>query len=134
MSVHVFASAGDNRAFLRNSTDWDSTAAAVQTPRWDAGRRRLWWGRTVVKVLDRESPGQMPVLAAFEEAGWPRRIDVTALLRAGGLRPRSVVYLVKNLNRGLRWLRFHADGTKHGVTWEPPRRRANDPNLPHAKV
>jgi hypothetical protein len=44
-------------------------------PCWDAGRQELRLGGVLVKRFKQPAPNQAKVLAAFEEEGWPERID-----------------------------------------------------------
>jgi hypothetical protein len=44
-------------------------------PRWDPDRQELLLGRQVVKQFKVPAPNQEVVLSAFEEEGWPSRID-----------------------------------------------------------
>jgi hypothetical protein len=59
----------------------------------------------------------MPVLDEFEAKGWPRRIDVYALVPKGRYSKLWVSNTVQNLNRNLRGIRFHADGPNHSIAW-----------------
>ena len=52
--------------------DTDGFPAA---PRWDTDTRTLYCGEWVVKRMKHLAPSQEPILAAFEEEGWRRRID-----------------------------------------------------------
>src|SRR5262249_6229217 len=44
-------------------------------PRWDAGARELTWQGGLVKRFQNPARCQELILAAFEEEGWPVRID-----------------------------------------------------------
>jgi hypothetical protein len=90
-------------------------AATLIRPHWDGWR--LWWGDEVVKEFGRAAPGQMAVLGEFERLGWPLQIDLRHLRPAGCARSHWARDTARNLNHGLRRLRFHADGTKHGLYW-----------------
>src|SRR5436309_2692415 len=50
-------------------------AARPKVPHWDAERRELRWGRTLVKRLLPTALNQELILAAFEEEGWPAHVD-----------------------------------------------------------
>ena len=65
-------------------------------------------GRHITKILD-----------AFEEDGWPDRIDSPILKTDAGMVHRDAI---RKLNDGLRAIRFRSDGTGDGICWEmlPP--------------
>src|SRR5262249_44432444 len=50
-------------------------APDARRPKWDADRRELWYGAVLCKRYRRPAPNQEKILAAFEEDGWPGRID-----------------------------------------------------------
>jgi hypothetical protein len=89
------------------------------TPRWDGERRELWYGNQLVKVFRQPAGCQEIVLAAFQEDGWPPRID-DPLPPAADIDPRERLHdTVRRLNRAQRsrLLVFQRDGTRLGVTW-----------------
>lgn len=102
------------------------------TPRWDATRRELWLGNELVKRFRVPAEMQECILAAFEEDGWPPRID-DPLPPDERLRqtPQDRLHdVVENLNGHQLEARIHfyRDGTGTGVCWElpaetPPRKR-----------
>ncbi|HEY1378637.1 MAG TPA: hypothetical protein VGF55_17690 [Gemmataceae bacterium] len=92
------------------------TARHVQ-PQWDG--ERLWWGDKVAKRPAQRAKRQRAILAQFEREGWPERIDVRGLVPDGVDRNHWPVNVVRHLNENLRHIRFHADGSKHGIMWEP---------------
>jgi hypothetical protein len=59
------------------------------------------------------------VLDAFERQGWPERVADPLPAESGVDYAAWLRNTVKNLNRGLGGIKFHADGTKHGIRWEP---------------
>lgn len=94
-------------------------AAALQ-PRWDQELRELWFGPVLVKRFRFRSPNQEMVLLAFQEEGWPVRID-DPLPPVANLTTRQRLHdAIKNLNRNQahREIRFAGDGTGEGVRWE----------------
>jgi hypothetical protein len=63
-------------------------------PAWDPARRELRWGDRLVKRFAVPALLQEVILAAFEEDGWPPRIDdplppTAGRTRASGCTPRS---------------------------------------------
>ncbi len=93
----------------------------TERPKWDEQRRQLRVGRALVKEFKLPSPNQETVLMAFEEEGWPPRID-DPLPPVAQLDPRRRLHdTIKALNRkqkhGL--IRFRGDGSGEGIRWEP---------------
>jgi hypothetical protein len=69
-----------------------------------------------IREFRREAPGQMAVLDAFQAKGWPPRVNVHALAPAVGGK-RWVMNNVKNLNRSVKRIRFHADGPNQFISY-----------------
>lgn len=93
-------------------------------PSWDPQRRELRVGHLLVKRFRQPAGNQELILIAFEEEGWPWRID-DPLPTLHGQDPRVRLHdAIKCLNRNQvhRLLRFRGDGTGEGVTWEFIRR------------
>ena len=89
-------------------------------PRWDGGRRQLWYAEALVKWYRVPAACQETILAAFQEDGWPPRID-DPLGQVNGYDPHERLHeAVKGLNRGQvqPLLMFRRDGTGEGVAWE----------------
>jgi hypothetical protein len=89
-------------------------------PFWDGALRQLCWHGEVVKRFRQPADNQERVLAAFQEDGWPSRIDDPLPPAAGSDAPGRLRATVKCLNRGLPAVegpRFFADGTGQGVCW-----------------
>ena len=89
-------------------------------PKWDRERRQVRWGSCVVKEFKIPAPNQESILVAFEEEGWPARID-DPLRPAVDLDPRRRLReTIKALNRNqkCRLLRFMGNGRGTGVRWE----------------
>jgi hypothetical protein len=75
----------------------------------------------VVKRFRQPAEQQELVLAAFEEQGWPPRID-DPLPGGNGVNAKQRLRdAMKNLNRHQRnrRIRFEADGTGKGILWRP---------------
>jgi hypothetical protein len=90
----------------------DDTAAY-----WDPERRELWFRGKLVKKYRQPAPHQCRILAAFQEAGWPRRIDDP--LPGGSsesARKQRVADAVRLLNDNP-YLLFERDGTGEGILW-----------------
>jgi hypothetical protein len=88
-------------------------------PAWDEGCRELWLGAALVKRFRQPAGSQETILAAFEEDGWPPRIDDPLPGRLG-IDPKQRLHdTIKNINRGQanRLILFRGDGTGCGVCW-----------------
>lgn len=90
-----------------------------QRPRWDPARKELRFGAQVIKQFRWTALNQETVLMAFEEDGWPRRIDDPLPPRPDQDPKRRLHDTIKCLNRNhrTRLVRFSGDGTGEGVLW-----------------
>ncbi len=89
-------------------------------PLWDGQLRELRIGNWVNKRFKLPSPNQETLLAAFEEEGWPLRIDDPLPPVPEVVPKRRLHDTIKSLNRNqkCRLLNFKGDGTGEGVCWE----------------
>jgi hypothetical protein len=90
------------------------------TPTWDCERREIRMGKQLVKQFKLPSANQEMILAAFQEEGWPVRID-DPLPQLRELDPKRRLHdAIKGLNRHQkhRLIRFMGDGSGQGVRWE----------------
>lgn len=92
-------------------------------PRWDRGRRLLSLAGIRLKAFHRWAPCQMAVLTAFEDGGGWAAGYVDAPLPPDDRETEAeaaarLCETVKNLNRGLRGIRFHLDPGGSRVWWE----------------
>jgi hypothetical protein len=95
-------------------------AETPERPKWDGERRVLLVGGQVVKRYKVPSPSQEAILAAFQEEGWPRRID-DPLSPVPDRCPKERLHsTIKHLNSSQEnhLVRFRGDGTGEGVVWE----------------
>lgn len=121
-------SEADHRRLLAAVGEKESTPA-TQRPSWDHGTGKLHYGGKLARQV--QNPGRatniVAILDAFEEQGWPARIDDP--LPDGGDKQR-LREAIRTLNQGLSRLRFRADGTGSGICWEPADTRATPAHLP----
>src|SRR5205807_1210480 len=99
----------------------DGDPPAVRSPLWDPALRELRWEGLLVKRFRLPAPNQEAILAAFEEDGWPARID-DPLPRDGRCDPHDRLHeTLKGLNRNQRHrlIQFGGDGTGMGAIWTP---------------
>lgn len=94
--------------------------AGLAVPAWDAERRELRVCGALVKRFKWPAANQEIVLAAFEEEGWPSRIDDPLPVEAEQDPKRRLHDTIKCLNRKQErpLLHFRGDGTGEGVVWE----------------
>lgn len=91
-----------------------------QVPAWDGDRQELRLGDVVVKAYKLPSPHQEQILAAFEKAGWPPRIDDPLPPEPETVAKRRLNDAIESLNRNQkgRLIHFMADGSGDGILWE----------------
>jgi hypothetical protein len=90
------------------------------SPSWDCDRQELWFCGVLVKRFRIPSPNQVAILSAFQEEGWPSRIDDPLPPKPEQDPKRRLHDTIRNLNRSHRHaiLRFVGDGSGQGVLWE----------------
>jgi hypothetical protein len=89
-------------------------------PEWDPQKRELRVGGQVVKRFKWHAVNQEMILAAFDEEGWPARIDDPLPPQLDQDPKRRLHDTIKCLNRKQknRLLQFRGDGTGEGILWE----------------
>lgn len=89
-------------------------------PYWNADRGELTYCGHLVKHFDQKAKNQKAILAAFQEEGWPERIDDPLPQDAVDAKER-LHDAIKNLNRhqAAPLIHFRGDSTGEGVLWEP---------------
>jgi hypothetical protein len=89
-------------------------------PRWDSDRQELLLGRQLVKQFKVPAPNQEVVLSAFEEEGWPPRIDDPIPPHHEIDAKRRLHDTINSLNHCQKaaLLRFLGDGSGKGIRWE----------------
>ncbi len=113
---------GSNGSALAASTALDAPTPTpgVVAPTWDPEKRELRIDGRVVKRFKWHAENQERVLAAFDEEGWPFRIDDPLPPHPEQDSKRRLSDTIKCLNRKQtsELLRFRGDGTGEGVVWE----------------
>ena len=91
-----------------------------QIPHWDVIGKELSFASQTVKRLIRQAPNQEVILNAFQEEGWPKRIDDPLSQATENSPRRRLQDTIKALNRKheVRLLRFRGDGRGRGIVWE----------------
>jgi hypothetical protein len=89
------------------------------TPVWDVAVRELRVGGLIVKRFKQPAANQELVLEAFQEEGWPPRIDDPLPPEAEQDPKRRLHSTISNLNRGQREIKVHFTGGGEGqsVCW-----------------
>lgn len=88
-------------------------------PEWDRDRQELRLGDVVIKQFKVPAVNQERILAAFEEEGWPVRVD-DPLPPVMDQDPKARLHdTIVSLNRNQKHplIRFYGDGTGQGVRW-----------------
>ncbi len=92
----------------------------ARRPRWDSERRVLGVNGMIVKCFKWVAVNQQAILCAFEEEGWPPRIDDPLPPQPDQDAKRRLSDTIKCLNRKQTnpLVHFRGDGTGEGVVWE----------------
>ena len=94
-------------------------AESPARPHWNPVTRVLSLGDRIVKQFRVPAHNQEAVLSAFQEEGWPHRIDDPLPYRAGVRAKYRLHFTIGRLNQSEkdRLIRFFGDGTGEGVCW-----------------
>jgi hypothetical protein len=102
----------------------DAGAAAArrlggEVPFYDRDQRELWARGQLVKRYRQRAPDQETILLAFQELGWPRRIDDPLTRHPGKDSTERLGGVVARLNHHQKkpLIRFERDGTGEGIIW-----------------
>ena len=95
-------------------------AAVERKPQWDGQRQELRLGDAIVKQFKVPAANQERILAAFDEEGWPVRIDDPLPPNSDQNPKRRLHDTINSLNRNQKQnlLRFTGDGSGQGIRWE----------------
>lgn len=97
-----------------------SITQPTPVPQWDTTNRELRINGRLVKRFKWQAINQETILAAFEEEGWPARIDDPLPPHPEQDPKRRLADTIKCLNRkqAHELIHFRGDGTGEGVFWE----------------
>jgi hypothetical protein len=110
-------------AISTHATNNNGLAANALLPVWDSHCRELRLGRVVLKRFRQPAKNQEAILAAFQEEGWPARIDSPIPGAFGHDSTAQLHDAVKRLNQQHpRFIRFECDGSGEGVMWRMRKR------------
>jgi hypothetical protein len=89
-------------------------------PSWDRDLQELRLNGSIVKQFKLPAPNQETVLAAFQEDGWPPRVDDPLPPHVNQDPKRRLHDTINCLNRNQkhRLIRFFGDGSGQGIRWE----------------
>ena len=90
----------------------------LSTPQWDGDRSRLLMDGKVIRTVSRLAKNVVQILRAFEDDGWPDRID-DPITGPEANQPTRLHEAIRSLNNGLTMIRFRSDGTGTGIEWKP---------------
>lgn len=105
----------------RNGRHSRNVRQEVVKPRWDADTRRLCLGDSLVKQFKCPAENQERIIVAFDEEGWPPRID-DPLPPVAEVNPKKRLHdTINAFNRNQiePLIRLKGDGTGEGILWEP---------------
>ena len=103
--------------------------AEPSRPEWDRNSGLLRYNGEVIRKFRqlKKSANVVAILDAFQEAGWPNRIDMPTQLRGGSAPDERLRDSVKSLNSSLTGIRFFSDGTGTGIEWRVESPAAHSP-------
>lgn len=118
-SLEIDASRPVTVPFRRRGREDAPADGRSSQPHWDRDRQELRVGSVVVKQFKVPAVNQERVLAAFEEEGWPVRIDDPLPPLADQDPKRRLHDTINSLNRSQKrkLIRFEGDGSGQGVRW-----------------
>jgi hypothetical protein len=89
-------------------------------PDWDPCKRELRLANLLVKQFKQPATDQITVLNAFQEDGWPERIDDPLAPNGHQDSKRRLHNTINNLNRNQRahLIRFSGNGQGTGIAWK----------------
>ncbi|MBL8793365.1 MAG: hypothetical protein JNM56_05655, partial [Planctomycetia bacterium] len=108
-------------------SDSEALPSSGEKPQWNKERGELRWQRQLARKVVLRAKNIVAVLDAFEAQGWPFKIkDPLAPPPDPHVAPKyqrtsnslRLHETIKTLNDGLRHIRFHADGTGEGISWQ----------------
>lgn len=102
----------DWRWLLRELTEPEAPLEGIEW-RKELGELR-WNGEVIREVAVGKAKNLVPILDAFQECGWPERLD-DPLTAGDGQKLREAI---KVLNQRLKRIRFYADGSGEGIRWK----------------
>jgi hypothetical protein len=114
------AAAGPTNPPAPPLVDDRAAATTAGAPKWNVETRVLSFAGKVVKRFKWHAVNQESILAAFEEEGWPPRIDDPLPPQPDQDAKRRLSDTIKCLNRKQQHplVHFRGDGTGEGVVWE----------------
>jgi hypothetical protein len=108
-------------AVVVNASPASNQSDPVHRPLWVKRSRKMVFDGLLVHRFQRPAPIAEMILDAFEEEGWPERIDDPLPPHNSGREQDRLRKEIYALNHRLKnpLIRFFADGTGQGICWEP---------------
>lgn len=91
-------------------------AVSTIKPQWDSELRQLTMNGEIIRQLGHRATQAEKIVQAFEEDGWPHRIESPFPASEAGSTTRREA--IRSLNHGLLQIRFVSDGSREGIVWE----------------
>ena len=88
----------------------------VLQPTWDKALSQLLFDDEVVRKVSPQAANLIKILDAFQEDGWPKKIDSPFSPCEDGKQKRRDA--IRELNKKLRKIRFESDGSGEGLLWK----------------
>ncbi|MCE9608145.1 MAG: hypothetical protein K8U03_24945 [Planctomycetia bacterium] len=111
-------SSGDDETEFDDEDEEDSpteVAPIAVRPDWRPTDGELRFGDKLARRVRPLAKNVIAILTAFEEDGWPTRIDDPL---PGGRDDERLRSAVRSLNDGLGLIQFEADGSGEGIRWK----------------
>ena len=108
----------DLKWLLRELGEPPAVLKDPEVPTWNREKRELWYrGNKIRTIASLQLARNVTlILDAFEEQSWPCRIDDPL---PGGRNQTRLHGAIASLNKGLKGIEFHSDGSGEGVEWRP---------------
>ena len=105
------------RAWLLREIGEAEPLPASDVLSWNRDTGELFYGKQLIRRIasPQRATNIVAILNAFQEEGWPRRIDDPLPRGSDTQRLREAI---RTLNLGLERIHFRADGSGEGIIWE----------------
>jgi len=105
------------RSEFKQTTD-SITDSKNDKPNWNSKRRELIFEGKVLKTFRQPAPNQIAILEAFQQDGWPDRIDDPLPYAPNADTRQRLGDAVHRLNKSITSIVFELDGTSVHILWK----------------